>query len=86
MCCRFGHLTGYVLSSTCVNHAAFSNSYAGIATHYVPSNRLQALETRLSELETTNLDVINEAIEEFTEVDASDSFVLAAENRKAINK
>jgi len=59
--------------------------YAGIATHYVPSNRLQALETRLSELETQNFDVINDAIEEFTEVENSESFVLNADIRKSID-
>ncbi|CAM0138627.1 unnamed protein product [Umbelopsis sp. WA50703] len=60
--------------------------YAGIATHYVPSNRLQALETRLSELETKNPDVINDAIEEFTEVESANSFILDADIRKNIDR
>ncbi|KAJ2958106.1 hypothetical protein NQZ79_g6272 [Umbelopsis isabellina] len=60
--------------------------YAGIATHFVPSNRLQALETRLSELETKNPDVINNAIEEFTEVESAKSFILDADIRKSIDR
>lgn len=61
-------------------------SYGGIATHFVPSNRLSELEARLSELETSNLDVINDAIEEFTENDTTESFILDPETRKSINK
>ncbi|KAJ2524898.1 3-hydroxyisobutyryl-CoA hydrolase [Coemansia sp. RSA 2049] len=39
--------------------------YAGIATHYVPSERLPNLELRLAELDSPNYDIVNEAIEEF---------------------
>jgi 3-hydroxyisobutyryl-CoA hydrolase len=39
--------------------------YAGIATHYVPSERLAALENCLHELGSDNHDVINAAIEAF---------------------
>ncbi|KAJ2559339.1 3-hydroxyisobutyryl-CoA hydrolase [Coemansia sp. RSA 1933] len=39
--------------------------YAGIATHYVPSERIPILEERLSELGTSNYDIINSTIEEF---------------------
>ncbi|KAJ2722073.1 3-hydroxyisobutyryl-CoA hydrolase [Coemansia sp. Benny D115] len=39
--------------------------YAGIATHYVPSERLPMLEKRLQELGTKDHSVVNEAIEEF---------------------
>lgn len=39
---------------------------AGIATHYVPSNRIPALMSRLCELETSDLGVIHNAIEEFS--------------------
>lgn len=39
--------------------------YAGIATHYVPSERLPQLEKRLQELGTRDYDVVNGAIEEF---------------------
>ncbi|KAJ2611877.1 3-hydroxyisobutyryl-CoA hydrolase [Coemansia sp. RSA 1365] len=39
--------------------------YAGIATHYVPSERYQMLEQRLQGLGTCDYDVVNQAIEEF---------------------
>ncbi|KAI9500411.1 ClpP/crotonase-like domain-containing protein, partial [Coemansia spiralis] len=39
--------------------------YAGIATHYVPSERLPVLEQRLWELGTADYDAVNGAIEEF---------------------
>ncbi|KAJ1782941.1 3-hydroxyisobutyryl-CoA hydrolase, partial [Coemansia sp. RSA 2399] len=39
--------------------------YAGIATHYVPSERIPNLEERLWELGTSDYDVVNSAIEEF---------------------
>lgn len=39
--------------------------YAGFATHYVPSERLPALEDRLNELDSSEHDVVNQAIEEF---------------------
>ncbi|KAJ1923908.1 3-hydroxyisobutyryl-CoA hydrolase [Tieghemiomyces parasiticus] len=41
--------------------------WAGIATHYVPSERLPALEQRLCELPSDDPDVVNAAIEEFSE-------------------
>ncbi|KAJ1901880.1 3-hydroxyisobutyryl-CoA hydrolase [Kickxella alabastrina] len=40
--------------------------YAGIATHYVPSERLPMLEKRLQEIGTRDHAVINQAIEEFS--------------------
>ncbi|RKP10707.1 ClpP/crotonase-like domain-containing protein, partial [Thamnocephalis sphaerospora] len=40
--------------------------YSGIATHFVPSHRLPALEERLNELESDDLTVVNMAIEEFS--------------------
>ncbi|RKP25597.1 ClpP/crotonase-like domain-containing protein [Syncephalis pseudoplumigaleata] len=52
-------LTGHRLSGEDV-------IYAGIATHYVLSHRLPALEERLNELESEDLEVINMAIEEFS--------------------
>ncbi|KAI9291008.1 ClpP/crotonase [Neoconidiobolus thromboides FSU 785] len=38
---------------------------AGIATHYVPSERIPILEERLNELDSSDLDVVNLAIEDF---------------------
>lgn len=61
--------------------------FAGIATHFVPSSRLEALETRLSELESSNYDVINSAIEEFSaDYDPEVKFSLGGESRKAVDR
>ncbi|KAJ3190347.1 hypothetical protein HDU85_000643 [Gaertneriomyces sp. JEL0708] len=38
---------------------------AGIATHYIPSERLPSLYTRLAELETDEIEVVNGILEEF---------------------
>jgi 3-hydroxyisobutyryl-CoA hydrolase len=40
-------------------------SFAGIATHYVPSARLPALKERLAELSEGGYQSVNDAIEEF---------------------
>lgn len=45
----------------------FHDSYTGIATHYVPSARLNALEERLIDLETSSHEIIHRVIEEFVE-------------------
>ncbi|KAF9918909.1 hypothetical protein BX616_004418 [Lobosporangium transversale] len=60
--------------------------YAGIATHYVPSERLTALEDRLSELETDNHDVINMAIEDFVSEPLHDHKYALSEYRDAIDR
>src|SRR5579859_190428 len=39
--------------------------WAGIATHYVPSERLEALESRLAEIDTHNFSSIHQALNEF---------------------
>ncbi|KAI9283540.1 ClpP/crotonase-like domain-containing protein [Umbelopsis sp. AD052] len=80
-----GHIGAY-LGMTGKRLKGLDVLYGGIATHYVPSNRLSELEARLSELETSNFDVINDAIEEFTENDTAESFILNPETRKSINK
>ncbi|KAF9431693.1 hypothetical protein BGZ76_011828 [Entomortierella beljakovae] len=59
---------------------------AGIATHYVPSERLAALEDRLSELETDNHDVINMAIEDFVSEPKQGHKYALSENRDAIDR
>lgn len=61
-------------------------SFAGIATHYVPSDRLAALEDRLSELETDNHDVINMAIEDFVSEPTYDHKYALSENRDVIDR
>ena len=46
--------------------------WAGIATHYVPSDRLPALEERLKNLDTSDAHVLSEAVDEFAgEIDFS---------------
>ncbi|KAF9178569.1 hypothetical protein BGZ51_007673 [Haplosporangium sp. Z 767] len=60
--------------------------FAGIATHYVPSERLAALEDRLSELETDNHDVINMAIEDFVSEPLHDHKYALSEHRDAIDR
>lgn len=62
------------------------SSYAGIATHYVPSSRLQALEDRLSELETSDHEVINAAIEDFVGEISSNNSSLQGDTRRAIDR
>lgn len=41
------------------------NRFAGLATHFVPSSRLEALEARLAELDHATHDMVHRAIEEF---------------------
>ncbi|PWA02756.1 hypothetical protein BB558_001095 [Smittium angustum] len=64
-------LTGYRLKG----RDAF---YAGFATHYVPLERIPLLEARLQELNTSDLDATNAAIEEYVdEPEESFSYSLA---------
>lgn len=35
---------------------------AGIATHYMPSDRLDDLTSRLSELDTSNMELVNQVL------------------------
>lgn len=62
------------------------DSYAGIATHYVPSEHLAALEARLSDLDTDNHDVINMAIEAFVSKPLHDLKYTLSEHRNAIDR
>jgi len=41
------------------------NRWTGIATHYIPSERLAALEDRLAEVETDDFAKVNAVLEEF---------------------
>ncbi|ORE07654.1 ClpP/crotonase [Rhizopus microsporus var. microsporus] len=61
--------------------------YSGVATHYVPSSRLSALEARLAELEDPTHDMVNQAIEEFSaELEAEPTFSLGGPIRQAIDR
>ncbi|CAG8443405.1 2026_t:CDS:2 [Acaulospora colombiana] len=56
--------------------------FSGIATHYVPSQRLPLLEVRLSELESDDHEIINSAIEDFVaECDGEHKYSLGGEIR-----
>ncbi|KAJ1916098.1 3-hydroxyisobutyryl-CoA hydrolase [Mycoemilia scoparia] len=45
--------------------------YSGIATHFVPTERIPLLEKRLQDIETPNYDAVNKVIEEFVEQPSS---------------
>ncbi|KAJ3020289.1 hypothetical protein HKX48_001060 [Thoreauomyces humboldtii] len=62
---------------------------AGIATHYIPSERLPALMSRLAELETDELEVINMVLEEFvgdTSLEKWQNWSLGGEVGSAIDR
>ncbi|KAI9197407.1 ClpP/crotonase-like domain-containing protein [Polychytrium aggregatum] len=62
---------------------------AGIATHFVPSERIPALLARLSELSTDEIDVINYAIEDFVgdiNPELYKTWSLSGEVRRAIDR
>ncbi|KAG2185507.1 hypothetical protein INT44_002300 [Umbelopsis vinacea] len=78
---------GIYLGLTGARLSAEDVLFAGIATHFVPSSRLEALETRLSEIESSDHDIINTAIEEFAaDHDPEVQFSLGGETRKAIDR
>lgn len=61
--------------------------YSGVATHFVPSSRLPALEARLAELDHATHDMVNSAIEEFSaELDTESHFSLTGETHQAIDR
>ncbi|KAJ3409936.1 hypothetical protein HDV05_004158 [Chytridiales sp. JEL 0842] len=63
--------------------------YAGIGTHFVPSQRIPQLLARLSDIESDELEVINMAIEEFvgeTNADAWKNWSLGGDVADAINR
>ncbi|KAJ3107803.1 hypothetical protein HDU97_003151 [Phlyctochytrium planicorne] len=75
-------LTGYRLKGEEV-------LYAGIGTHFIPSERIPALLNRLTEIESDELEVINMALEEFvgdTSLDAWKGWSLGGDIANAINR
>ncbi|ORZ19549.1 ClpP/crotonase-like domain-containing protein [Absidia repens] len=81
-----GHL-GVYLGLTGKRLKAADVLYAGVATHYVPSSRLPALEARLAELDNVSHDVVNGVIEEFSgELDQEAGFSLGGDVRAAIDR
>lgn len=61
-------------------------SYAGIASHYVPSVRLPALEDRLIDLEISDYEIIHRVIEEFVEPPTTDSSAFSHEIHDIIDR
>ncbi|KAI8910779.1 ClpP/crotonase-like domain-containing protein [Gorgonomyces haynaldii] len=62
---------------------------AGIGTHYVPSARLPALMQQLAELETDELQVVNQVIDEFSEplsLESFENWTLGGNKRDIINE
>jgi 3-hydroxyisobutyryl-CoA hydrolase len=64
----------------------FLKSYAGVATHYVPSNRLEQLEDRLSDMETSDHEVINMVLEEYATLTETKVIGFDAEIRQIIDR
>ena len=63
------------------------HSFSGIATHFVPSERLPHLEDRLSELESDDHEVINAAIEDFVEKpEPNYRYALGGQIRESIDR
>ncbi|CAO3609280.1 unnamed protein product [Cunninghamella echinulata] len=58
---------GTYLALTGTRLEGLDTFYSGIATHYVPSSRLSALEDRLIDLETSEHDIIQKVLEKFVE-------------------
>lgn len=44
-----------------------SDSFSGIATHYIPSVRIPALEEKLVDLESSEHEIIQRVLEKFVE-------------------
>jgi len=78
--------TGPYLGLTGQRLTGIDTMYAGFATHYVPSERLAALEERLSELETDDHSVINMAIEDFVSEPMPEHIYALSKNRPAIDR
>ncbi|OAD79235.1 hypothetical protein PHYBLDRAFT_176636 [Phycomyces blakesleeanus NRRL 1555(-)] len=60
--------------------------FSGLATHFVPSSRLSALESRLAEIDSADPEIISDAIEEFSaEFDSSLKPSIGGSVRKTID-
>lgn len=62
--------------------------FSGIATHFVPSSRLEALESRLAEIDEPNHDLVHTTIEEFAvETEHTpQTYTLHGEDRLTVDK
>ncbi|KAI9260800.1 ClpP/crotonase-like domain-containing protein [Sporodiniella umbellata] len=81
-----GHL-GVYIGMTGKRLKGVDAFYAGVASHYVPSSRLNELEARLAELENPTHDMINQAIEEYSaELNTESAFSLGGPIRQSIDR
>ncbi|KAK9762685.1 3-hydroxyisobutyryl-CoA hydrolase [Basidiobolus ranarum] len=69
--------TGTYLALTGERLKGEDTLYAGIATHFVPAARLDALEKCLCELHTSDLEIINSTIEKFVSEPTGHKYSLA---------
>lgn len=60
--------------------------FAGIATHYIPSSRLAALEDRLIDLETSEHEIIQRVLEKFVDKKPVDSIGFPKDIRESIDR
>jgi 3-hydroxyisobutyryl-CoA hydrolase len=61
-------------------------SFTGIATHYIPSERLAALEDRLIDLETSEHEIIQRVLEKFVEKKPVEKIGFEKEIRATIDR
>ncbi|RIB09845.1 3-hydroxyisobutyryl-coenzyme A hydrolase [Gigaspora rosea] len=84
---RFDGEVGTYLALTGASLKGLDVFLSGVATHYVPSQRLPLLENRLSEIECDDHEVINAVIEEFVaECNRDHSYALGGNVRKSIDR
>ncbi|KAI8083585.1 ClpP/crotonase-like domain-containing protein [Thamnidium elegans] len=60
--------------------------FTGIATHYIPSSRLAALEDRLIDLETSEHEIIQRVLEKFVEQKPTDKIGFNMDTREIIDR
>lgn len=61
-------------------------SFSGIATHYIPSSRIPALEDRLIDLETSEHEIIQRVLEKFVEPKSVSKVGFQKEIREVIDR
>ncbi|CAG8528864.1 9800_t:CDS:2 [Ambispora gerdemannii] len=84
---RMDGATGTYLALTGTRLKGIDVFQSGVATHYIPSERLPHLEERLCELESDDHEVINAAIEDFVaEPDKEMRYSLFGDIRSAIDR
>ncbi|KAI8393958.1 ClpP/crotonase-like domain-containing protein [Radiomyces spectabilis] len=77
---------GAYLALTGARLEGIDTFYAGIATHYIASDRVPALEDRLIDLESSDHDIIQQVLENFVEPVPTAKVGYAAEIREVIDR